>query len=170
MSLIGTVANYGGRQPDNFSNIKQFVIGADNLAVWIYKTSPSGFKVQTPANKTTPLYIDNDLYVTGSLYNTSDAIIKDNILCISENKTQKILELKPVEYTFKTDIKKKLHYGFIAQDIEKIYPELVKSSEYTYKRVNYLELIPVLVSKIQMMQKEIDGLKEEISELKCPKV
>ena len=166
MSLIGTVANYGGRQPDNFSNIKQFVIGSDNLAIWIYKTSPSGFKVQTPANKTIPLYVDNDMYVTGSLYNTSDAILKHNIVTINETKTQKILDLNPVEYTFKTDTKKQLHYGFIAQDIEKIYPELVKSNEYTYKRVNYLELIPVLVSKIQMMQKEIDVLKEEIREVK----
>jgi len=162
MSLIGTVANYGGRQPDNFSNIKQFVIGTDNLAVWIYKTSPGGIKVQTPANKTTPLYVDNDFYITGSLYNTSDVSLKDNIVSINETKCHQILDLKPVEYTFKTDTKKKLHYGFIAQDIEKIYPELVKKGEYNYKRVNYIELIPLLVCKIQMMQKEIDDLKEEI--------
>ena len=156
MSLIGTVANYGGRQPDNFSNIKQFVIGTDNLAVWIYKTSPGGIKVQTPANKTTPLYVDNDFYITGSLYNTSDVILKNNIVSINETKCHKILDLKPVEYTFKTDTKKQLHYGFIAQDIEQIYPELVKKGEYNYKRVNY----------IQMMQKEIDDLKREIIKIK----
>jgi hypothetical protein len=162
MSLIGTVANYGVRKPDNFSNIKQFVIGSDNLAVWIYKTTPGGIKVQTPANKTTPLYVDNDFYITGSLYNTSDVILKNNIVSINETKCHKILDLKPVEYTFKTDTKKQLHYGFIAQDIEQIYPELVKKGEYNYKRVNYIELIPLLVCKIQMMQKEIDDLKEEI--------
>jgi hypothetical protein len=162
MSLIGTVANYGGRQPDNFSNIKQFVIGSDNLAVWIYKTTPGGITVQTPANKKTPLYVDNDFYITGSLYNTSDINLKDNIATINESTFHKILDLKPVEYTFKTDTKKQLHYGFIAQDIEKIYPELVKKSEHNCKRVNYIELIPLLVSKIQMMQKEIDDLKTEI--------
>ena len=158
MSLIGSVANYGGRQPDNFSNIKQFVLGADSLAVWIYKTNTNGLKVQTPANKNFPVFIDNDLYVSGSLYNTSDATLKDNILSISKSKTDNILKLNPVEYVFKTDAHKKLHYGFIAQEIEQFYPELVKKGELGFKRVNYIEIIPLLVSKIQNMQKEIDFL------------
>ena len=163
MSLIGSVANYGGRQPDNFSNIKQFVVGAENLAVWVYKTNSNGLKVQTPANKNFPLYIDNDLYVTGSLYNTSDIALKENILTISENKTENILNLNPVEYVFKTDKHKKIHYGFIAQEIEQMYPELVQKS-FGFKRVNYVEIIPLLVSKIQNMQKEINELKEKINE------
>ena len=165
MSLIGSVANYGGRQPDNFSNIKQFVVGAENLAVWVYKTNSNGLKVQTPANKNFPLYIDNDLYVTGSLYNTSDIALKENILTISENKTENILNLNPVEYVFKTDKHKKIHYGFIAQEIEQMYPELVQKS-FGFKRVNYVEIIPLLVSKIQNMQKEINELKEKINEKK----
>lgn len=163
MSLIGSVANYGGRQPDNFSNIKQFVVGAENLAVWVYKTNSTGLKVQTPANTNYPLYIDNDLYVTGSLYNTSDVTLKENIFTISENQMENILHLNPVEYTFKTDKQKRIHYGFIAQEIEKIYPELVQRS-FGFKRVNYIEMIPLLVSKIQNMQKEINELKKIVNQ------
>jgi hypothetical protein len=87
MSLIGTVANYGGKQPTNTQNIKQFVVSDNNSVLWIIKKLPSGLKVQTPTNNKIPLYINNDLYVTGSIYNTSDLLLKDNILVLSENKT-----------------------------------------------------------------------------------
>ncbi len=160
MSLIGTVANYGGRQPDNFQGTKQFVVGADSLAVWIYKKLPSGLKVQTPADKIRPVYISSDLYVDGSIYNTSDVRLKKHIEPISKLKTNCLLDLNPVEYQYRNDVREQLHYGFIAQEIEQVYPELVKKSELGYKRVNYVELIPLLVSKIQYMQNEINELKE----------
>jgi hypothetical protein len=67
-----------------------------------------------------------------------------------------------MEYTFKADTNKNLHYGFIAQDVEQLYPTLVKDNVLGYKTVNYIELIPLLVSKMQDMQKEIDELKETI--------
>jgi hypothetical protein len=38
---------------------------------------------------------------------------------------------------------------------------LVKDSDFGYKTINYLELIPLLVLKINAMQKEIDELKEK---------
>ena len=163
MSLIGTVANYGGRQPDNFQGIKQFVAGpSDGSVLWVYKTLPSGLKVQTPSDKIRPVYINSDLYVNGSLYNTSDVRLKHDIETISTYKTEQLLSLKPVEYSFKTDIHQRRHYGFIAQEIEDTYPELVRQGEFGYKRVNYIELIPILVSKIQIMQNEINELKERM--------
>jgi hypothetical protein len=162
MSLIGTVANYGGRQPDNFQGIKQFVVGADSLAIWVYKKLPSGLKVQTPADKIRPIYISTDLYVNGSIYNTSDIRLKENIEKISTLKINRLLDLKPVEYQFKSDTHQQIHYGFIAQEMEQVYPELVKKSELGYKRVNYIELIPLLVSKIQLMQDEINELKQQL--------
>jgi hypothetical protein len=59
-----------------------------------------------------------------------------------------------------------IHYGFIAQDFEKEYPELVTikpdKTKQNIKAINYLEIIPLLVSKIQIMQKEIDELREEL--------
>lgn len=166
MSLIGTVANYGGRQPDNFQGIKQFVVGANiSTATWIYKKLPLGLKVQTPVDKYTPLYIASDLYVNGSLYNTSDARLKENIENIQSEQSAKLLSLNPVIFNFKSDARKKDHYGFIAQEIEQLYPELVNNAETGYKRVNYVELIPLLVSKIKTMQIEIDELQEKIKKI-----
>ena len=162
MSLIGTVANYGGRQPDNIQNIKQFVVGMDNYAVWIYKKLPSGLKVQMPANNKTPVYVNNDLYVTGSIFNTSDFVLKENIIEISSHYERDLLRLCPVRYSFKTDINKKVHFGFIAQDVEKIFPNLVRNDVLNHKSVNYMELIPIIIAKMQTMQLELDMLKSKL--------
>jgi hypothetical protein len=160
MSLIGSVANYGGRQPDNFQNTKQFIESGSGQAAWVYKRLPNGMKVQTPANKVVPIYINSDLYVNGSIYNPSDKALKDDIEDISKNRNNNFDNLEPKEFVYKEDPSKK-HFGFIAQDMEKIYPELVKDSDFGYKTINYIELIPLLVSKIHSMQKEIDELKEK---------
>lgn len=160
MSLIGTVANYGGKQPSNTQDIKQFVVGGGgSYVVWIYKKLPTGLQVITPADSKKPVYLNNDLYVNGSIYNTSDAILKENVVALSESSKANLLNLKAVEYSFKVDSTQQRHYGFIAQEVEQIYPELVKTSAVGYKTVNYLEMIPMLVSKIQDMQREIDELK-----------
>jgi hypothetical protein len=159
MSLIGTVANYGGKQPSSTQDIKQFVVGAGSYVVWIYKKLPTGLQVITPADSKKPVYLNSDLYVNGSIYNTSDAVLKENVVVLSESRKANLLYLKPVEYSFKADSAHQTHYGFIAQDVEKIYPELVKTSAVGYKTVNYLEFIPILISKMQDMQREIDDLK-----------
>ena len=169
MSLFGSVANYGGKQPDNSQGIKQFVQGPGNTAQWIYKRLPNGQQVQTPADKTRPVYINSDLYVNGSIYNPSDATLKKNIHEIWGEQENMLLDIKPVSFTFNNDVKSNVHYGFIAQDFEKVYPNLVKNSEMGYKTINYIELIPVLVSKIQSLDAEIEALKNELYILKNKK-
>jgi hypothetical protein len=164
MSNISTVANYGGRiQPQG--NIKQFYIGPNGSIVnWIYQTQ-NNLKVQTTADQTTPVYVATDLYVGGNIYNSSDERLKNNIIPIKNNKTNDILNLNPVEFNYKSDKKvdKTLHYGFIAQEVEKVYPELVKTGFLGYKNVNYIELIPLLLLKMKDMQNEINELKEHLN-------
>ena len=163
MSYIGTIANYSGKQSSTSQNIKEFTIGASPSVPWIYSKLPTGLQVITPSDRKKPVYINNDLIVQGSFFNTSDAKLKDNIIQLSEDNKNKLLELKPVEYHFKADMKKTSHYGFLAQDVEKLYPTLVNDNVLGYKTVNYIEFIPLLVSKIQDMQNEIDKLKAELS-------
>jgi hypothetical protein len=164
MSLFSTVANYGGKQPTNSQNIKQFVVAPTvSQADWVFsKITPTGDIYITPANRKKSVYIYTDLYVNGSIYNTSDKNHKEEIEPISDSKVEKLLDLEPVEYKLKTDTKKKKHYGLIAQDVEEIYPELISDSNLGFKTVNYLELIPLLLLKMKNMQKEIDVLREQI--------
>ena len=165
-----STANYNGRQANNSSYIKNFVYGIPANLWKVFAYTPSGsstINVITPASTIySSLYIPGNLYVDGSIINPSDVYLKDNISEIDYNKTNKIMNLKASEFTFKNDSSKKIHYGFIAQDFEKEYPELISikpdKDMSNIKAVNYLEILPLLVSKIQLMQKEIDQLKNEI--------
>jgi hypothetical protein len=135
-------------------------------AVWVYKTQPNGLKIQTPADTTRTVYIKQDLQIDGSIFNTSDICLKDNIIPISYDKQVNVLNLNPIEFTFKTDKENKIHYGFLAQEVEKIYPELVKDRDLGYKTVNYIEMIPLLLLKMKDMQNEINILKNKLDDTK----
>jgi hypothetical protein len=93
------VANYGGRQPDNVQNIKQFVINSPSIVSWIYKKITNTMFV-TPSDQMTNVFIPKDLYVSGTLNSTSDANIKENVTPISDTDCDKLFELKPKQYNF----------------------------------------------------------------------
>ena len=147
----GVVAVQGG--------VKQFFSNSNPANGLIYKNI-GGTNYQVLADSNTTLYLSN--VVIDSQYSHSDKNLKNNIVDIPENKTNHLFDLNPSQFTFKLDTKKNIHYGFIAQDLEKIYPELVKDSEKGYRKVNYMELIPLIVSKMKNMQNEIDELKKQV--------
>jgi len=75
----------------------------------------------------------------------------------------KILNLNGVEFNFKNDATKKETIGLIAQDVEKILPEIVAKSETTgLESVDYAKIVPVLIEAVKEQQKEIQSLKSQI--------
>ena len=54
----------------------------------------------------------------------------------------------------------------IAQEIETVLPEVVKTAPDGSKAVAYTEIIPVLIEAIKEQQKEIEQLKKMIAEKK----
>lgn len=164
------MANYGGRQPNNTAYIKNFTYG-NPANLWkadLYiSSSGDSINVLTPTSENlNNVYIPGNLYVDGNIINPSDINLKDNICHVNEDKTNKLMNLKTSEFTFKSDPSKQIHYGFIAQDFELEYPELVfkkpDKNMNNMKAINYLEIIPLLVNKIQLMQKELNELKDKI--------
>lgn len=154
--------NYSGRQPNNTAYIKEFYSGS-TTSLWS-TTLHLNTKVIIPATKgIDSLYIPGNLYVDGSIINPSDIHLKDNIGEISNEKVDDLLKIATKQFTLKSDSKKQIHYGFIAQEFETVFPELVTvkpdKNMANLKAVNYLEVVPLLVRKIQQMQKEIDELK-----------
>jgi hypothetical protein len=158
--------NYGGRQAPPSSYVKTFFNASSN-PLWKLTSEPT--QSLEPISDTDDvrlpqdLFVNGDLHVSGTIFNSSDERIKDEIKQLDRDMCNNILKLSPKKYSFKNDTSKKEHYGFIAQDVEKVYPELVTSetpyNEDGMKSVNYIELIPLLVAKIQDLQKEIDILK-----------
>jgi len=165
MSLLNTTSNYGGRQPNNTAYIKQFVSGVNNLVTWIYNTtSVPNQKTITPADPAASVLVQNDLIVFGNINTPSDVSIKENIVNLDPDFCNKIMELEPKQYNY-INKSEKTHYGFVAQELETLFPHLVndlqlKESEPSIKTINYVEFIPLLLLKIQSMQKDIDELKK----------
>jgi hypothetical protein len=95
---------------------------------------------------------------------TSDARFKKNLLPIA-TPLDKVLGLNGHSYEWKTDEYKEKnfpngrHYGVIAQEIEKVLPEVVNTDAKGEKSVAYTEIIPVLIEAIKEQQKEIEELK-----------
>jgi hypothetical protein len=99
--------------------------------------------------------------VTASDYNsTSDITLKQNIHKI-ENSIAKIIEINGVSFNWKETNKPSM--GVIAQNIEKIFPELVNGED--PKTVNYNGIIGVLIEAIKEQQVQINNLKDRISKL-----
>lgn len=160
MSISSTTGNYGGRVQDNQQGVKQFYVGTQGV-IWAYKRL-NGLVTITPTDSKRPVLINNDLIVTGSIYNSSDERLKDNIRDINEEELNHLFTLNPIHFNYKNDMKK-THYGFLAQEVEKQFPEFVTNNVDGYKVVNYQEFIPLMLSKMRTMQAEIDELKEQIN-------
>jgi len=134
-----------------------------------YKNTPITLPVSvlTPSSiNVKDVYIPGDLFIDGNVISPSDINLKTNIALLDVNISDKIMNLKPSSFAFKDDLSRHIHYGFIAHELENEYPELVQNKpdlKYSnIKSINYLEIIPLLVHKIQQMQKEIDELKDVI--------
>jgi hypothetical protein len=95
---------------------------------------------------------------------TSDIRFKENINTI-ENSLEKLLTLNGVSFTWKNTGKSSL--GLIAQEVEKVFPEIIHSDgEDDSKTLNYSGMIGVLVEAINEQQMHINKLTDEINELK----
>lgn len=156
------MANYGGRQGPTSSYQKYFTYSNDYT--WNYSTT-NGETLLKPVNSKATVYISGDLFVGGSINNPSDYNFKDNIEELRLSLTDNLMNLVPKKYTYKDDEKQKLHYGFIAQEVEEHIPSLVNTvsttvndTECSIKSVNYLEMIPLLLLKIKDLQRQVDSL------------
>ena len=92
-------------------------------------------------------------------YNSSDARLKNNIQPLG-NPLADIMKLKPVSFIYKANGKKSM--GVIAQDLEKVYPQLVEQAPSGFKAVAYDGLIAPLIGSVQELKKENDDLRAQI--------
>jgi endosialidase-like protein len=68
-------------------------------------------------------------------------------------------QLRPVTYHLKTDPKGALQYGLIAQEVAKVYPELViRDEKGRIDGVRYDELAPMLLNEVQQQAAEVHNL------------
>ena len=99
-------------------------------------------------------------------FQSSDKRLKDNLTHIL-NPIEKVKQINGYEFDWndKQDIYKGHDVGVIAQEVEKIMPELVRDNSNGYKAVKYEKLVPLLIESIKDQQKQIDELKKKLEEL-----
>jgi hypothetical protein len=74
------------------------------------------------------------------------------------SNTTKLGQLRPVTFHLKTDPQGALRYGLIAEEVAKVYPELVIRNESgRIDGVRYDELAPMLLNEVQQQQRMIDA-------------
>ncbi len=97
-----------------------------------------------------------------SLTQTSDQRLKDNIASIDQSVMANLLALRPVTYNMNTGNTDLVRAGFIAQEVEQIFPDLIEvgDDENNTLSLNYIGLIPYMVKGIQEMNIKIQALPE----------
>jgi hypothetical protein len=89
---------------------------------------------------------------------SSSARFKDDIKSIEA--TDGLLQLNPVSFTYKAEKEKITHYGLIAEEVEKVFPELVvHGSDGLPESVKYHEMPALLLAEIKKLRNEINELK-----------
>jgi hypothetical protein len=96
---------------------------------------------------------------------TSDRRLKTNIKTL-ENSLQKVMQLRGISFTWKNNPEYGTRIGFIAQEFEKVIPELVFTNEADgYKGINYAEANAILVEAIKELKNENDQLRSRLEKL-----
>lgn len=129
-------------------------------------------------------YFDGDVHVTGTITSSSDAALKENIQTLpATDALAKLQQLQPKTYSFDTqdypylNLPTGTQYGLLAQEVEQVLPQLVSniiqperrdikgnslSPRMEYKGINYMGLVPLLVSAVKDQQTKIDSLQNVI--------
>ncbi len=127
-------------------------------------------------NRDMRLENDGDLHVDGDVIaystTTSDRRLKDNIKTI-DNALEKVERLRGVEYDWNKGSRKGQHeIGLIAQEVEEVFPFLVKEKVKTtgdfqdddtaYKSVDYEKLIGVLIESVKELSAKVKTLEAKL--------
>jgi len=167
-SLNGSTADWIIDQYGTTSSDARFRIFnsiAETNGLTILENGNIGMGSLTPSVR---LQVAGDI-IANSIAGSSDARFKTNITPI-ENPLQKVLQLRGVNFDWNKNafpdrsFSESKAIGFIAQEVEKVLPEVVQTEKTAegYKAVQYDKVVALLVEAIKEQQKQIDALKLEL--------
>lgn len=191
---IGAVDNSGGHvRLKSTNNNDLFLIDSLNNGIVVKNGGNVGIGTTTP---TSPLTVSTTT-VSGNIANfvstgvggagcsiawngascSSDIRLKENINPITQ-ALDDVLKLQGVTFTWKKDKQKTPQIGFIAQQLEKFFPQVVKEDSAGYKQVNYANLVSVVVEAIKdfyhrwssdskVIHRQLASVKSEVQNLKA---
>jgi hypothetical protein len=108
------------------------------------------------------LMVSGSIKASGTVVQGSDIRLKEDIQPI-DNALSRINNIDGVYFTYKDTKEKSI--GVIAQDIQKILPEVVSEDNKGYLGVNYSGIVPVLIEAVREQNSIIKDLEDRISDL-----
>lgn len=141
--------------------------GDDYSGIAITSTGRVGIGTTSPSEK---LQVNGNICYTGSIGACSDLRYKKDITVL-HGSLEKVTKMRGINYRWRQDefqdrgFDDSLHLGFIAQEVEQLYPEMVLTDKNGYKSVDYSRLTPVLVEAIKEQQMQIDELRVLVNQL-----
>ncbi|CAI8382847.1 MAG: Uncharacterised protein [Flavobacterium sp. SCGC AAA160-P02] len=118
------------------------------------------FKVMKNGDAT----VSKDLFVRGNMSQSSDARLKMNIMSLG-GTLAKLLLIDGKSYTTKKDGRQTI--GVLAQDIQKVFPELVTTDDNDMLAVNYQGLVPVLINALKEQEAKLQVQDERLARLEA---
>ena len=112
--------------------------------------------------------LDNLLAMNVIEYNMKSRLSDELPNSIEEDDEEKVREA--YEYLKKDEMKmaSRRHFGIDAEELQKVYPDLVLEGQDGYLAVNYVELVPLLIRSIQELKQELDAVKGSDAARKAP--
>lgn len=106
-----------------------------------------------------------DVTVNGTFYTPSDFRLKTNIETLS-SVLKKIDQMRGVRFEYKDQHKYAAgpKIGVIAQELKKVYPEMVTQGKDGFLKVDYTQLTGILIQAVKEQQVEIEGLKAALKQ------
>jgi len=164
--------HFGGDEPGSYS----FRMTHGNLGFFLENNSQQGWEFWVNSMGDLSLFANNTGVgrfnsVSGAYTAISDARLKTQVKPMPSILGQ-VLDLQPKTYTFKHDSSQRIYIGFMAQEAQKLFPELVyaigegeddRNQSYT---MDYAGFSIVAVKAIQEQQVVIEQQTEQIEELK----
>ena len=156
---------------DNLANARFRILNGSDATAGI-SIKENGFIGMGNIAPTVRLQVTGDI-IANSIAGSSDIRFKKDIVPIA-NPLAKVLQLRGVNFNWNTAaypqrmFSEKRTMGFIAQEVEKVVPEIVQSENTTegYKSVQYDKVVALLVEAVKAQQKQINSLKKEVKKLK----
>jgi len=105
------------------------------------------------------LHVAGNVAITGEFLVLSDRRLKMNILPIN-GVLENLLKLNPMTYNWIDRPNTELSVGLLAQEVEKIFPQLIHTSESDQKLVNYRALSVLAIQGLKEQQLKIDKLEQ----------
>lgn len=100
------------------------------------------------------------------VYHGSSRKYKKDITSVTAKEAQKILKLNPVTFVYKDDEEEALQHGLIAEEVYKLYPEMIGMKNGEVDSMHYEQLWAPLIKIVQMQDTRIKQLEEALKNAK----